>query len=147
MLIFFQKIFQPPQFYYDPPCLFGFLLKDSCIMMYLANLNINITAFILILSATFKTFKLLFEYYIIVLRRYHCCVCFHLILKSGKSFVKIESYLQIALFFFFYWNLKLPPPWPVHPPSLFQPPAYLILPNLPTPHPKLIRTPPFIQDP
>ena len=136
MLIFFEKIFKPPHFYQDPPCLLGFLLKDPCIMMYLANLNITINAFVLILSATFK---LLFEYYIIVLRCYYC-VYFHLILKSGTSFVKIGSYFQIALFFLFYQNFKLPSPCLAHPPSLFQPPTYLILPNLPTPHPQLIRT-------
>ena len=50
--------------------------------------------------------------------------------KSGKSFVKIGSRLQIALFFLFYRNLNPPYPFSVH--SNF--PAYLILHNFLTTH-------------
>ena len=52
--------------------------------------------------------------------------------KSGKSFVKIGSCLQIAFFFLFYRNFY-PPSFP-HP-SLFRPAAYLILTNVPPPPP------------
>ena len=45
---------------------------------------------------------------------------FYLMVKSGKSFVKIGSSFQIALFFLFNRNFQPPPP------------AYLILPNVPT---------------
>ena len=45
--------------------------------------------------------------------------------KSGKSFVKIESRLQIALFFLIYRNFQ-----PLSPPA-YPPPVYLILPNVP----------------
>ena len=50
--------------------------------------------------------------------------------KSGKSFVKIGSCLQIAFFFLFYRNFY-PPSFP-HP-RLFRPAAYLILTNVPPP--------------
>ena len=40
----------------------------------------------------------------IVLRRYYCWVYFFLVIKSGKSFVKIGSRSQIARFFLFYCN-------------------------------------------
>ena len=46
---------------------------------------------------------------------------FYLMVKSCKSFVKIGSRFQIALFFLFYQNFQPPPP------------AYLILRNVPTP--------------
>ena len=36
---------------------------------------------------------------------------FYLMVKSGKSFVKIESHFQIALFLLFYRNFH-PPPLP-----------------------------------
>ena len=48
--------------------------------------------------------------------------------KSGKSFVKIESRFQIALFFLFYQTLRSLPPF-----RLFQALAY--------------KDPPFIQEP
>ena len=57
-------------------------------------------------------------------------------LKSGKSFVKIGSRFQIALFFLFYQNFQTHSPTP----RLFRPPAYLVLHNVPIlrllgPHP------------
>ena len=61
---------------------------------------------------------------------------FYLMVKSGKSFVKIGSCFQIAPFFLFYQNFQ-----PLHPvysdssPVLF---TYLILPNVPAS--SLIRT-------
>ena len=56
----------------------------------------------------------------------HCSVYFYLVVRSVKSFVKIGSRLEIALFFLFYQNL--------YSPGLFPPltPAYLILPNVST---------------
>ena len=59
--------------------------------------------------------------YTIVLRRYYCWVYFYLVIKSGKSFVKIGSRSQIALFFLFYCNplsrlFRTPPPPPPPPP-------------------------------
>ena len=48
--------------------------------------------------------------------------------KSGKSFVKIGSRLQITLFFLLYRNFQ--PPHHPHSPT---PAAYFILPNIPTP--------------
>ena len=56
--------------------------------------------------------------------------------KLGKSFVKIGSRFQIALFLLFYQNFRTHFPIP----RLFRPPAYLILPNVPIlrllePHP------------
>ena len=51
---------------------------------------------------------------------------FYLMVKSGKSFVKIESRFQIALFLLFYRNFHPPP-------RLFRPLANLILPNVLTP--------------
>ena len=62
-------------------------------------------------------------------------------IKSSKSFVKIGSSLQIALFFLFCRNFQAPPP---------ASPAYLILPNVPThppPPPDYWDHPPFIRDP
>ena len=50
-----------------------------------------------------------------------------LMVKSGKSFVKIGSCLQIAFLFLFYRNSQAPRLF--RPPSL---PAYLTLPNVPT---------------
>ena len=47
-----------------------------------------------------------------------------LMVKSGKSFVKIRSRFQVSIFSLFYRNFQ-------HPPT----PAYLILPNFPTPPP------------
>ena len=71
----------------------------------------------------YATLKLLFECYIIVLGRFYYWICSYLIVNSGKSFVKIGSRLQIALFFFLskFPTTSLPPP------------AYLMLPNVPTP--------------
>ena len=59
--------------------------------------------------------------YIIVLRRYYCWVYFYLMIKSGKSFIKIGSHLQIT-FFLFYQNFHSHPPSPTPPSSscLFQ---------------------------
>ena len=65
----------------------------------------NIQIVIRMLYHSFKTLLLLSFFYLMV--------------KSGKSFVKIGSRFQIALFFLFYQNF--------HPPPL-SPPAYLILP-------------------
>ena len=48
--------------------------------------------------------------YVIVLRPYYCWVYFYLMVKSVKSFVKIESRLQIALFFLFYRKFPSTPP-------------------------------------
>ena len=56
---------------------------------------------------------------------------FLFMVKSGKSFVKIESPLHIALLFFFYQNFQPPPPFSAY----SNPPAYLILPNAPYPPP------------
>ena len=48
-------------------------------------------------------------------------------LKSGKSFAKIGSRLQMAFFFLFYRNFQTPlPPLPL---------ICLVLPNVPTPPP------------
>ena len=59
--------------------------------------------------------------YTIVLRRYYCLVYFYLIVKSGRSFVKIGSRLQIASPFIFI-SSKSPPPTP--PPGPPTSPAY-----------------------
>ena len=54
---------------------------------------------------------------------------FYLMVKSGKSFAKIRSCFQIALFFLFYRNFH-----PLAPSSLIPSPlTYLILPNVPNP--------------
>ena len=51
----------------------------------------------------------------------------YLMLKSGKSFAKIGSRLQMAFFFLFYRNFQTPlPPLPL---------ICLVLPNVPTPPP------------
>ena len=73
----------------------------------------------------YPTFKLLFECYIIVLRRYFLSF-FYLMVKSGKSFVKIGSRFRIVKFPSPLRLLRSPPPPPPHPA------AYLILPNGPT---------------
>ena len=65
--------------------------------------------------------------YIIVLRSYYCWVYFCLVVKLGKSFLKTESRLQIALFLF-YRNFQSPAVYP-------EPLAYLILANFPTSFP------------
>ena len=50
--------------------------------------------------------------YTIVLRRYYCLVYFYLIVKSGRSFVKIGSRLQIASPFIFILSKSPPTPRP-----------------------------------
>ena len=54
--------------------------------------------------------------------------------KSGISFVKIESCFQIAFFFLFYQNFQLPAYSDL-------PSAYLILPNVQHPRPTSISLP------
>ena len=72
---------------------------------------------------------------------------FYLMVKPSKSFVKMGSCFQIALFFLFYQNFQLPAYSDL-------PFAYLILPNVstnlpfhPTPSAPLIRTPLFLWNP
>ena len=94
----------------------------------------------------------------IVLRRYYCWVYFFLVIKSGKSFVKIGSRSQIARFFLFYCNphsrlfrtsplLSTPPRAHTHTHAHAHKHTHththtnLILPNSPTTAP-LIRSPP-----
>ena len=52
-------------------------------------------------------------------------------LKSGKSFVKIGSRSQIALFILFYRNVQPPPP--LAPPYLLGPPPPVLGPKINTP--------------
>ena len=78
-----------------------------------------------------SNFKMKIEWYFWCTDWYHGWDFFYLMVKSGKSFVKIGFRFQIAL-----RNFQPPPP-----PSLFRPPTYFILPNVPTtppsppPHP------------
>ena len=65
--------------------------------------------------------------YTIVLRRYYCLVYFYLIVKSGRSFVKIGSRLQIASPFIFISSKSPPPtPPPAHPLPLLIRTHYLL---------------------
>ena len=78
--------------------------------MYISNryvIECNIQIVIRMLYHSFETLLLLSFFYLMA--------------KSGKSFVKIGSRFQIALFFLFYRNFH--------------------------PTPLLIRTPPFVRDP
>ena len=60
--------------------------------------------------------------------------------KSGKSFAKIGSRFQIALFFLFYRNFQpSSPPLPLPTPRAYSDlPIYLILPNTPYPSSHLL---------
>ena len=69
-----------------------------------------------------SNFKMKIEWYFWCTDWYHGWDFFYLMVKSGKSFVKIGFRFQIAL-----RNFQPPPP-----PSLFRPPTYFILPNVPT---------------
>ena len=87
-----------------------------------------------------SNFKMKIEWYFWCTDWYHGWDFFYLMVKSGKSFVKIGFRFQIAL-----RNFQPPPP-----PSLFRPPTYFILPNVPTTPPSPPPPPPtplFIRDP